>query len=137
MRARTWLSRLSPLGPPWFDVLLATVLTLYGQITVWTELTNERVPGPHVVGAVGFLLATVPLAWRRSRSLPVLCIVMAAIAGEAIATGAAPTGGAILFPTLVALYSVAAYARLRPALAGLVVAWIATLIHGAHDPDVL
>ncbi len=136
-RVRTWLSRASPLGPVWFDVLLAGALAVYAQLDVWTELTDERVPGPPLVGAVGLLLATMPLAWRRSRPLPVLCIAMAAIAAEATVAGEAPVGGEVFFPTLVALYSVAAYADRRRALIGLAVAWVATLVHGAQDPDVL
>lgn len=134
---KTWLSRSSLLGPVWFDVLLAGALAVYAQLDVWTGLTDERVPGPKLVGSVGLLLATMPLAWRRSRPLQVLCVVMAAIAAEAAVAGDAPVGGEVLFPTLVALYSVAAYAERRRALTGLAVAWVATLVHGAHDPDVL
>lgn len=134
---KTWLSRASPLGPVWFDVLLAGALAVYAQLDVWTGLTDERVPGPKLVGSVGLLLATMPLAWRRSRPLQVLCVVMAAIAAEAAVAGDAPIGGEVLFPTLVALYSVAAYADRRRALTGLAVAWVATLVHGAHDPNVL
>jgi signal transduction histidine kinase len=123
--------------PPWFDVALAGVLALYAQLNVWVELTNEDVPGPRVVASVGLLLATAPLAWRRSRPLVVLCVVMAAIALEAVAAGAAPVGGQVLFPMLVALYSVAAYADRRPAIAGLLVAWVASLIHGTYDEEIL
>jgi len=135
--AKAWLTRRSPLGPVWFDVVLAGVLAVYAQVDVWTELTDERVPGPRLVAALGLLLATAPLAWRRSRPLAVLCVVMAAIAAEAAVAGKAPVGGEILFPTLVALYSVAAYADRRRALAGLGLAWAATLVHGAHDPAIL
>src|SRR5215210_969186 len=113
---RSWLSRASPLGPVWLDVLLAGALAVYAQLDVWTDLTEERVPGPRLVGAIGLLLATIPLAWRRSRPLPVLCVVMAAIAAEATIAGAAPVGGEVLFPTLIVLYSVGAYTDRRRAL---------------------
>jgi signal transduction histidine kinase len=136
-RVKTWLSRGSPLGPVWFDVLLAGVLAVYAQVDVWTELTAERVPGPKLVASVGLLLATAPLAWRQGRPLAVLCIVMAAFAVEATLAGEAPVGGEVLFPTLLALYSVAAYADRRRALIGLGVAWVATLVQGAHDPEIL
>jgi signal transduction histidine kinase len=123
--------------PPWFDVALAGVLVLYAQLNVWVELTDERVPGPPIVGSVGLFLATAPLAWRRSRPLLVLCVVMAAIALEAVVAGAAPVGGQVLFPMLVALYSVAAYTGRRAAVTGLLVAWVASLVHGAYDEEVL
>jgi signal transduction histidine kinase len=125
------------IGPRTFDLLLAGGLALYAQLNVWASLTNEDVPGPKGVASVGLLLATVPLAWRRTRPFAVLCVVMGAIAAEAAIAGDAPIGGLVLFPMLVALYSVAAYADRRRAIAGLLIGWAASVVHGAHDPDVL
>src|SRR5687767_3038865 len=121
------------IGPRAFDALLALALALYAQAGVWTDLTGEATPGPELVASLGLLLATLPLAWRRRWPFAVLCVVMTAIAAEAVAAGEAPVGGEILFPTLVALYSVAAYTDLRRAVAGLIFAWVAALVHGAYD----
>jgi signal transduction histidine kinase len=124
------------LAPPPVDVLLALGLAAWGQIDLWLVGGSfTQVPGPHAATAPFLLLFTLPLAWRRRWPFGVLLTVTGAIAAESLIVGRSPEGGEILFPTLIVLYSVGAYADRDRAVAGFVLGVAAITIDTIQDPS--
>jgi signal transduction histidine kinase len=118
------------------DALLAAALAVSAQLELWTN--PEMIP--RGVLAPCSLLMTVPLAWRRRAPLAAVAVVMAAGAAQALLTDAVPAPLSPLVGTTIALYSVAAHAGLRRALAGgaitLASAWIGiSREHGSTVAD--
>ena len=135
---RPWKSLREAFGvpPPLGDAVLALALAVWGQIDLWLvggSLT--QVPGPHAATAPFLLLFTLPLAWRRRWSFGVLITVTGAIVAEALIIGRSPEGGLILFPILISLYSVGAYADRERAITGFVLGVAATTIDTIQDPN--
>jgi hypothetical protein len=94
-----------------FDVLLAIALTVWLQVDVWTSTGEGEVYELKPLSAALMLLVTVPLAWRRRAPVEVAAANGFARAAQAIASGTWVATPALMFPTLIALYSVGAYAR--------------------------
>ncbi len=117
------------------DCLLAAALAAYAAIDIW--LRPGTVPGPRAVTVIGLGAVMIPLAFRARRPLLVACLSMGALAAESIAAGQSPEGGVVLVPVLLVLYSVAAHAPLRPALAGAAVTTTAVLVQTARDPNLV
>ena len=116
----------------WVDAAVAVVITGVGLVEAWV------VPGPAAATGLMVVLVGVALWWRRSQPLPLLLVVLTA-AVVLPALGAQPFP---LYETLaifVAVYSLAAYARLIIAVAFQVVAiavlWYVTLTHGGTPQD--
>ena len=74
------------------------------------------------------LVMTLPLAWRRRAPLLVCCVVMGALAAQALAAGTSPTPDSALIGWLLAIYTVAAHCNRVRALVGGVVSLAAGLI---------
>jgi len=93
--------------------MFAVLLTFTTQIEL---LLSSSVEGPIVVQSASFAAMTLSVAWRRT--IPILAAGLLA-AGLAVQTlaGEAPVAGGFL-ATLIVMYSVAAYAETRAALAG-------------------
>lgn len=124
------------LSPPPADALIAVGLAVWGQIDLWlVGGAFTQVPGPHAATAPFLLLFTLPLAWRRRWPFGVLLTVTAAIAAESLIIGRSPEGGEILFPILIALYSVGAYADRDRAVVGFALGIIAMTIDTIQDPN--
>ena len=121
-------SRFAGIG--WFDALLAVAATALSQLDIWVL---GAVPGPRPLMAVVLLVATVPLAWRRSAPLLVVALAMAAMTVQAVVSGHAAEDPGGWAPFLVPLYSVAAYAPFRQALVGGALATAAGVVHGFYD----
>jgi signal transduction histidine kinase len=124
------------LVPPPVDALIALSIAIWGQIDLWLVGGSfTQVPGPHAATAPFLLLFTLPLAWRRRWPFGVLLVVTGAIAAEALIIGRSPEGGEILFPILIALYSVGAYADRERAVVGFVLGVAAMTIDTIQDPS--
>jgi signal transduction histidine kinase len=124
------------LAPPQLDALLALALVVWGQIDLWLvggSLT--QVPGPKAATVPFLILFALPLAWRRRWPFGVLLVVTGAIAAESLIIGRSPEGGEVLFPVLIALYSVGAYANRDRAIAGFVLGVAAMTIDVIQDPN--
>jgi signal transduction histidine kinase len=128
-RARELLS--SWARSPAADALLALVLAAYSQLEIWWPTVAVGVGPADAVGAKAVLVptalfATLPLALRRRFPFAVLCVVMGAIAAQALLTSPLKglSGGIAL---VLAVYSVAAHTRQRCALLGLAIALSAVI----------
>jgi signal transduction histidine kinase len=140
MRGRRRGPRAGPSRSVLLDVALAAVFTVVAQVDVWAPHLavwgDDPVEGPRLVSSLLLLGVGVPLAWRRRAPLATVTIVAAAAAAQAVVTGTAPIGLVLAGPTLVALYSVAAYADWRRALAGLALMAGAIAVHDLNDPAI-
>jgi DNA-binding CsgD family transcriptional regulator len=114
-----------------FDAVTAVALAVAGQLEVWSPRTMPgvgAVVGERPVLGVTAMLATLPLALRRRYPLPVLVVVIGALAVQKVLTK--PTDGLVLLLAgMIAAYSSSAFAsRGRAAAAGLVILSGATLM---------
>ena len=111
------------------DALLALALGTLAETAVW----RGQVAGPRELIAPLFLLLGSPLILRRRLPLVPVAAASAALAVQALVTGDAAEGAGLLFPVLVALYSVAAWGSRSVAVAGLMIAVAGTVIHDLED----
>jgi signal transduction histidine kinase len=95
------------------DALLAGLLAVLLLPGIWITPRDVDYRDPDVVAVVLVLAGTLPLAWRRRRTMAALVTVAIAWVGY-IALGYAEGGSAV--PVLVALYTVAAHCPRRPSL---------------------
>jgi signal transduction histidine kinase len=116
-----------------FDVLLAIALTVLLQVDVWTSTADGEVYELKPLSAALMLLVTVPLAWRRRAPAKVAAANGFARAAQAIATGTWVATPGLLLPTLIALYSVGAYARGGRAWLGFACILAGVLVSTAYD----
>jgi signal transduction histidine kinase len=120
------------------DWVLAGAFLAFGLLDEWVlGETMTRVHGSHVAGTVFLCCVTLPLAFRRSHALPVVCAVMGAIALDSVVIGKAPQGALVLFPTLIGMYSVASYAPRVQALIGFAAGLAGTIVEAALDPEIV
>jgi signal transduction histidine kinase len=123
-------------APPLGDAALALAFAVWGQIDLWIVGGSfTQVPGPHAATAPFLLLFTLPLAWRRIYPLGALVTIAVAITAESLIIGQSPEGGLILFPVLIALYSVGAHADRDRAVAGFAVGVAAITVDTIQDPS--
>ena len=113
------------------DIALAAALAALAVADVLGDGRDARSTVALLLGGLGM---TVPLAWRRSR--PVLAAVVVAVALLGIYTVDDPPDAIWqLVALLVSVYSAAAHASLRPALAGAGALAVATGVSIAIDPS--
>jgi signal transduction histidine kinase len=93
------------------------------------------VPGPKAATAPFLLLFTLPLAWRQRWPFGVIVVITGAVIAESLIIGKSPEGGELLFPILIALYSVGAHADRRRAIAGFVLGVAAVTVDTIQDPS--
>jgi signal transduction histidine kinase len=113
------------------DTVLAIALAAHSQLEIWWPTVAVGVGPADAVGAKAVLVptalfATLPLALRRRFPFAVLCVVMGAIAAQALLTTALEglSGG---IAVVLAVYSVAAHTKRARALLGLAIALVAFL----------
>jgi signal transduction histidine kinase len=116
-------------SPRVLDVAIASVLGISAQVMVW----QGRVPGDQVAMSLLFLLVGWPLVVRRSYALVPIAALMTAVTVQAVVTGDAAEGGALLFTGLVALYSAAAWGSRRTAWGGLAITVLGATIQSLED----
>jgi signal transduction histidine kinase len=147
MRSVGIADRLGQADPRLVDGLIALALTIALQL----QYAIADHPGPDAVNAVGGLLLTVPLAWRRRAPLAMICVFVAgAIANEALDGGlfsfpepdSAPGSSqeppfASLVTGGVAFYSLGAHAEDRAAVIGVIVGvaglWATVIVSAQID----
>lgn len=110
------------------DGLLALALTIFGQLNLRFGIDGSTHYGPGFAAAAMTAVATGAIALRRRAPLLTVCVVAAAVAGPELVARLTITLWGSLVPLLVALYSVARYARYRAALAGAVVTALAVTV---------
>jgi signal transduction histidine kinase len=136
VRLRTLRQATRGLTPPPLDALLAVALIVWGQIDLWLVGGSfTQVPGPKAATAPFLILFALPLAWRRRWPFGVLLVVTGAIAAESLIIGRSPEGGEVLFPILIALYSVGAYAVREGGSGGFVLGVVAMKTDVIQDPN--
>lgn len=136
MRSRRLCRFIRGLAPPPLDAALALAFVIWGQIDLWVVGGSfTQVPGPHAATAPFIILFALPLAWRRRWPLGSLAVIAGAIATESLVIGKSPEGGELLFPVLLALYSVGAYAEIDRAIMGLALGVGAITIDAIQDPS--
>jgi signal transduction histidine kinase len=119
------------------DVAVALALVIWGQIDLWVVGgAFTTVPGSRGIAAPFVVLFALPLAWRRRWPFGVLCVVMSAIATEGLVVGKSAEGGEVLFPMLLALYTVAAHTELRRAVLGFAIGFATGVVQSVFDPSI-
>ena len=99
----------------WVDIALASVLTAFVQLDIWTD--DGYLTGSKPFLALTSFLMTAPLVWRRRFPVGVALVIAGAILLQtAVEPGPHPPDSPFL-AWIVTMYSVAAHAGLRPALA--------------------
>jgi signal transduction histidine kinase len=106
----------NPAPLDWGVALLGVALT---EWVVWYASVGNPVAGARWLVALWPLLLDLPLAWRRIAPLAAAILVCAAVVLQAALTRNSAEGLEVLFALGVAVYSVAAFATRRRAVAGL------------------
>jgi signal transduction histidine kinase len=120
---------------PWLDTGLALLCLAVAEAAVLTEAGYVGLERP--ISALLMVVATLPLAVRRRFPVTVVVTAVAAVAlQQVIVDNQWDTPTALTIPPLIALYTVAAHASGRRALAAasvtLLIAWIANLVIMGH-----
>jgi signal transduction histidine kinase len=120
------------------DVGLAVLAVALTAIVCWVPAVQVGTPiaGPPWLRAVFPPVFAAPLAWRRSAPLVALLCPLGALASEAVLTGSSPEGLEIILVVGVAVYSVAAHAERRTAVAGLGAALAAYAVYAWENHDI-
>jgi signal transduction histidine kinase len=120
------------------DVVLAAALTVLCQVEAWSPDAYHT--GPRNVLALTTLAMTVPLALRRRRPVVVAVFVAAVVTGQTVFLHTPHPPDSPFLAWMLAVYSVAAHADLRGAVAGgtalvaAVAAWASVVPQtGAND----
>ncbi len=121
---RSWPANVDP----WTDVAPAVVLAV---LAVCDVLLSSDWRGSTVVNLAVVPAAALSLAWRRSRPLTVLTVVMVALGGLSIAYGGSQTWSTIFITVLAVYSSIAHGTRLMLAT---VIAGAGIAIHDLTDP---
>ena len=138
MDAAALIARIRARGQARPDWVLALGLFAFGQAEYWLGHDSmTKIHGPGASAAAYVAAVTLPLAWRRVNPLAVLCAISATLVLDAVLVGKAPQGLEVLAPLMIVLYSVAAYAPLRVALAGFAVGFAASVVEASLDPEVV
>ena len=110
------------------DGLLALALTVFAQLNLRFNIDSSTHYGPGFAAAAMTAVATGAIALRRRAPLLTVCVIVAAVAGPELVTRLTITLWGSFVPLLIAVYSVARYARGRVALAGAAVAALGLLV---------
>jgi hypothetical protein len=102
-----------------FDLVIAAAVVVAGQLEAWHGTGATLRQGPHWAEAALYALTGAAVAARRLDPLRCLAVIVAVSVAEFLAFGA-PEGNGILWPGLIAGYSVARWETRRPPWWGLV-----------------
>jgi hypothetical protein len=114
MERLAWLGGAARRHPYATDALLAAALAVSAQLELWTNPEMS----PRAVLAPCSLAMTVAVAWRRRAPPLAVTVVNVGAAAQALLTDAVPAPLSPVVGAGVVLYSVAAHAERRRALAG-------------------
>ena len=111
------------------DATIAVAATAALQNAVW----SGRIAGSPVLLAALFLPPTVALLWRRQAPHAFIVLFSGALAIQAVGTGNAPEGAALVLPLLVGVYSLGSYGTRRQALVAWPVLLVGAVVHDGND----
>jgi signal transduction histidine kinase len=114
----------------------AAVAALLAALVI-EEVLFSDVSGPTAALVPVTLLATLPLAWRRTAPVAAATIAVAAYAAMRLLVESEQEPQTPLIPLLLAAYSVGAHCSRRPAIAGLAVLWAGLIVIEPGDFIVL
>ena len=117
----------------WLDLLLAVALLVTCEADVIGSLDGRDARS--LAAAIAVVALTLPIALRRRTPLAVACCAMASVVVLAAVLPGFNSLGSPMFVLVVPPYSVAAHARRRPALAGLVVCLVGAIVVNLLRPD--
>src|ERR1700733_8702119 len=119
------------------DLSLGLTGVVLAAVAVWSvNVIGTAFTGPTWLKVVWPLLIGAPLALRRRAPLLGWAIIWAGISLQALITGNSPEGLELMFVLGIGSYSVAAYATLRKAVAGLAVTVAGGTIYSLANHDI-
>src|ERR1700733_4195694 len=119
------------------DLSMAVIGVVLTAVAVWSvNVIATPFAGPAWLKVIWPLLIGAPLALRRRAPLLGWTIIWAGISLQALITGNSPEGLELMFVLGIGSYSVAAYATLRKAVAGLAVTVAGGTIYSLANHDI-
>lgn len=116
-----------------FDIALAVVVGVFGQLEAWTGFGSTHRQGPVWVQSLLYATTAVLLAFRRVRPLGCLIAIVAVSMVEFAVVGS-PEGFAVAVPALVATYTVGSRVALRRSWIAVVVSVLSWVAWAFLDP---
>ena len=117
------------------DVVLAASVAVIGQLEVWgPDLGIAVLVGPASVNALGYLLASLALIWRRAAPVVVLAFIATVSSMQYLVAGASQGFGSFL-PPFLAFYAVGRYAQTPALMVAVPLAVLGTAVHELRDPN--
>ena len=117
-----------------FDVALAAVVGVLGQIEAWTGAGSTHRQGPVAVQSALYAVTAVLLVGRRWRPLAVLAAIVAVSIVEFAIVGS-PEGFAVILAPIIATYTVANELPWRRSRWGLVLVVVLHVVGEAADGE--
>jgi signal transduction histidine kinase len=120
-----------------FDAVIATSFAVLGVLEAYAEVGSTHRQGPHWVQAALYVATSLLLLGRRIRPMGCLLAITVVSVAEFAIVGS-PEGQGLMFPAMIAAYSVARWERQRPAWWGLVLVvalWLAWVGFDPMDDD--
>jgi len=117
------------------DIVIAASVAVIGQLEVWGPDLGIAVPvGPESVNALGYLLASLALIWRRAAPVVVLAFIATVSSLQYLVAGASQGFGSFL-PPFLAFYAVGRYAQAQALMVAVPLAVLGTAVHELRDPN--
>lgn len=117
------------------DIVIAASVVLVGQLEVWgPDLGIALVVGPAPVNALGYLLASLVLIWRRAAPVAVFAFIAVVSSLQYVVAGASQGFGSFL-PPFLAFYAVGRYAQPEALMVAVPLAVLGTAVHELRDPN--
>lgn len=117
------------------DIVIAASVAVIGQLEVWGPDLGIAVPvGPEPVNALGYLLASLALIWRRAAPVAVLAFIATVSSLQYVVAGASQGFGSFL-PPFLAFYAVGRYAQAQALMVAVPLAVLGTAVHELRDPN--
>jgi signal transduction histidine kinase len=116
-----------------FDAVIAASFSVLGVLEAFAGVGATHRQGPHWVQAALYIVTALLLVLRRVEPMTCLLAILVVSVTEFAIVGS-PEGQGIMFPAMVAAYSVARWERRRPAWWGLVLVVVLWLAWVGLDP---
>jgi signal transduction histidine kinase len=116
-----------------FDAVIAASFSVLGMLEAFAGVGATHRQGPHWVQAALYIVTALLLVLRRVEPMTCLLAILVVSVTEFAIVGS-PEGQGIMFPAMVAAYSVARWERRRPAWWGLVLVVVLWLAWVGLDP---
>ena len=132
------MSARTPLPNALFDAGIALLALVLVELASWADkpAIGDPIAGPTWLVAALPLCWALPLYWRRTHALLVLCVVMAGVVLQALVSWHSPEGLEMMAVVGAAVYSSGAYTTRRNGWIALAVALVGYGIYAAGDPNI-